>query len=90
MDLINNVELKWNIVEKEAFAIFYSLMKLEHLIRDRPFILKTDNRNLTYLNTNHREKIKRLKIAIQHYDFQVLHIPGVDNIEVDTKQGREF
>ena len=80
----NNVELKWNIVEKEAFAIFYSLMKLEHLIRDRPFILKTDNRNLTYLNTNHREKIKRWKIAIQHYDFQVLHIPGVDNIEADA------
>ena len=59
-------------------------MKLEHLIRDRPFILKTDNKNLTYLNASHREKVKRWKIAIQHYDFQVLHIPGVDNIEADA------
>ena len=54
-------ELKWDIVEKEAFAIFYSLMKLEHLIRDRPFILKTDNKNLIYLNACHREKVKRWK-----------------------------
>ena len=80
----NNVELKWNIVEKEAFAIFYSFMKLEHLIRDRPFILKTDNKNLTYLNACHREKVKRWKIAIQHFDFKVYHIPGVDNIEADA------
>ena len=79
----NKVELKWNIVEKEAFAIFYSLMKLEHLIRDRHFILKTDNKNLTYLNACHREKVKRWKLAIQHYDFDVFHIPGVENIEAD-------
>jgi hypothetical protein len=59
-------------------------MKLEHLIRDRPFILKTDNKNLTYLNTSHREKVKRWKIAIQHYDFKTLHIPGVENIEADA------
>jgi hypothetical protein len=58
-------------------------MKLEHLIRDRPFILKTDNKNLTYLNACHREKVKRWKLAIQHYDFDVFHIPGVENVEAD-------
>ena len=28
---LNETELKWNIVEKEAYAIFYSMMKLDHL-----------------------------------------------------------
>ena len=39
---LNETELKWNIVEKEAYAIFYSMMKLDHLLRDRHFILQTD------------------------------------------------
>ena len=39
---------------------------------------------LDIFKASHREKIKRWKIAIQHYDFQVLHIPGVDNIEADA------
>ena len=61
-------------------------MKLEHQIRDRPFILKTDNKNLTFLNTSHRKKSKdgRSLYSIQHYDFQVLHIPRVENIEADA------
>ena len=28
---LNETELKWNIVEKEAYAIFYSMMKLDHV-----------------------------------------------------------
>ena len=39
---LNETELKWNIVEKEAYAIFYSMMKLDHLLRDRHFISQTD------------------------------------------------
>ena len=39
---------------------------------------------MTYLNACHREKVKRWKIAIQHFDFKVYHIPGVDNVEADA------
>ena len=40
---LNETELKWNIVEKEAYAIFYSMMKLLiTFLRDRHFILQTD------------------------------------------------
>ncbi len=77
-------ERKWAVIEKEAFAIFFSFQKAEHLIRDRPFILRTDARNLTFLNTDHREKVKRWKLAIQGFDFKVEHIRGVDNIEADA------
>ncbi len=80
---LNKTELKWSVQEKEAYAIFYAFMKLEHLIRDRHFVLRTDNKNLTFLNVDHREKVKRWKLAIQHFDFQIEHIAGVDNIEAD-------
>ena len=81
---LNATERNWNIVEKEMYAIYYTFMKLEHLIRDKKFILKTDSQILSRMNTEHKEKVKRWKIAIQHYDFDVMHIKGIDNIEADA------
>ena len=81
---LNKTELKWSTIEKEAYSIFYAFQKLEHLIRDRHFTLRTDSKNLTFLNVDHREKVKRWKLAIQHFDFDIVHIKGVDNIEADA------
>ena len=36
------------------------------------------------MNTDHKEKVKRWKIAIQHYDFDVQHIKGKFNVEADA------
>ena len=36
------------------------------------------------MNTDHKEKVKRWKIAIQHYDFDVQHIKGKYNVEADA------
>ena len=58
-------------------------MKLEHLLRDRHFTLKTDSQILSHMNVDHKEKVKRWKIAIQHYDFNVQHIKGSLNVEAD-------
>jgi hypothetical protein len=81
---LNKTERKWNTVEKEGYAIFYAMTQLEHLIRDRKFILKPDSKNLTYLNGETAPKVKRWKLAIQHYDFKVSHIVRADNIEADA------
>ena len=81
---LNETELKWNIVEKEAYAIFYSMMKLDHLLRDRYFILQTDSKILSHMNVDHKDKVKRWKIAIQHFNFDVLHIEGEINVEADA------
>ena len=81
---LNKTELKWSTIEKEAYSIFFAFQKLEHLIRDRHFTLRTDSKNLTFLNVDHREKVKRWKLAIQHFDFNVYHIAGKDNVEADA------
>ena len=36
------------------------------------------------MNTEHKEKVKRWKIAIQHYNFDVQHILGKYNVEADA------
>ena len=81
---LNSTERNWNIVEKEMYAIFYCFMKLEYLLRDRQLILRTDSEILLKMNTDHKEKVKRWKIAIQHFEFLVQHIPGRLNVEADA------
>jgi hypothetical protein len=36
------------------------------------------------MNVDHKDKVKRWKIAIQHFNFDVLHIEGEINVEADA------
>jgi hypothetical protein len=72
------------VPEKEAYAIFYSLMKLDYLLRDIKFRLRTDHMNLTYINTSGSPKVIRWKLAIQDFNFELDHIQGVKNVVADA------
>ena len=63
-------QLRCDTPEKEEYAIFYALKKLEHLLRDVKFTLRTDHKNLTFLNKEHSGKVQRWKLAIQEYDLE--------------------
>ena len=76
--------LRWSVPEKEAYAIFYAFQKLEYLIRDRYFLLRTDHKNLTYINQESSPKVRRWKLAIQEYNFDIEHIAGEANIVADA------
>ena len=80
---LDKTQLRWSTPEKEAYAIFYSFKKLEHLIRDIPFILQTDHKNLTYINETGSAKVFRWKLAIQEYNFEIEYIPGPTNVVAD-------
>jgi hypothetical protein len=41
---LTGAQLNWSVPEKEAYSIFYALQKLEHLLRDVHFVLKTDHK----------------------------------------------
>jgi hypothetical protein len=43
-------QLNWSVIKKECYGIFYGVRLFENLLDNRPFILKTDHKNLTYLN----------------------------------------
>jgi len=47
---LTGVQLNWSVREKECYGIFYGVQLFEDLLDNRPFILKTDHKNLTYLN----------------------------------------
>lgn len=77
-------ERKWAVPDKEAFSIFFSLMKLEFLLRDIFFTLRTDHANLTYINLDYKGRVKRWKLAIQEFTFDIQHIKGKNNFIADA------
>ena len=80
---LSHQEIRWSTIEKECYAIVYTLDKLNYLLGDRKFILKTDHKNLTYLDADANDKVKRWKIAIQRYDMILEYIKGPLNIVAD-------
>ena len=57
--MLSDQEIRWNITEKEAYTIVYCLTKLEYLLRDRSFTLRTDHKNLIYIDTETSAQVKR-------------------------------
>jgi len=81
---LSEAESRWNTTEKECYAFVYAFKKFEHLIRDIHFTLRTDHRNLTYINDSMSPKVRRWKLLVQEYDFDIEYIPGPDNIIGDA------
>ena len=71
---LTDVEMKWNVTEKECYAIVYALRKLEYLLKDRSFVLSTDHKNLVYMNEPPSAKVRSWKLAIQEFDFKIQHV----------------
>lgn len=81
---LHGAELNWSTIEKEAFAIFLTLTKFSYLFRDNKFLLRTDHKNLTYIDAGSSQKVRRWGIALQEFDFDIEHVPGKDNFVADS------
>jgi hypothetical protein len=80
---LSETQRRWHTPQKEAYAIFYAFKQLDYLLRGVHFTLRTDHKNLIYINDTMTEMVIRWKIAVQEYDFDVEHIPGPQNIVAD-------
>ena len=79
-----NHELNWSPFEKEAFAIFMSIRKFHYLLADVKFTVKTDHRNLLFMNNDASNKVINWKMQILPFDFDIIHVPGKINIIPDV------
>ena len=77
-------QLRWSTNEKEAYAVFFCLLKLRHLLRDIQFVLLTDHKNLIYINDCASDKVARWKLFTQEFDALIEHLPGVENRIADN------
>jgi hypothetical protein len=84
---LHKSQLNWSTIEKEAFAIFYTVTKYDFLfllLRDVKFTIEADHKNLTYLKTAQSAKVRRWQLALQEYDFTCILIAGEANVVADA------
>jgi len=82
---LTEAESRWSVTEKECYAFVYMFKKYEYLLRDTYFILRTDHRNLTYVNESASPKVRRWKLLISEFDFGIEYLRGEDNIVADAQ-----
>ena len=75
---------KWNTTDQEAFAIFFCITKLQNRLRDIKFTLRTDHRNLLFINDASSARVMRWKMDLQEYMFNIEHVAGKDNVVADN------
>ena len=79
-------ERNYHSCKGELSAIIYTLRKWEHILKFKKFILWTDSKALTYLQT--MKKLTgiyfRWLSEIQSFDFEVYHRPGKQNSNADA------
>ena len=86
-------QLKWSIVEKEGYAFFISVERLQHLlVRAKGFVVFTDHNNLRFIygdtrstQLNVRARLDRWALRLQRYRFDIVHISGETNVWADIK-----
>jgi len=75
---------RWSTIEQECFAIFAAIMHFQGNLLGRRFLIKTDHRNLVYLQSSVVPKVIRWRLRLLEFDFMISHVPGVDNVVADT------
>jgi hypothetical protein len=87
-------QLNWATVEKEAFSIVETCVRLEYmLLRQGGFHLFTDHRNLTYIfhptelsptiQKHTAAKLQRWALVLMGFEYVIEHVPGHDNLWAD-------
>ncbi|KAG9397020.1 WD repeat-containing protein [Carpediemonas membranifera] len=81
----HGAEKRWTTGEKEAFAIVECIRKWRMYLQGYTFTIETDHKNLTYMEQKTASaKVLRWRLALQEFDFHVIHLPGESNVVADT------
>ena len=81
---IHGAQTRWSTIEKEAFAIYWALGKLDDLLGGIALTIRKDHRNLLYMNNHGSQRLLQWKLDIQHYDAIIEHVPSVMNTPADV------
>ena len=80
-----DAQCRYSTIERECLAIVWALTKLSRFLVGREFILQTDHRPLTFLQSSKTKnnRLLRWALMIQEYKFVVKPISGQVNVMAD-------
>ena len=79
----SDAETRYGQIEREALAIHFACLKFQIYLLGQKFTIFTDHKPLVYMFNKPRSqmpyRIERIRMKLQGFDFNVVHIPGVKN-----------
>lgn len=54
---LSGPQLNWSTYDKEAYGIYYAILKLQYLIKDIKFTVRTDHKNLVHIGEAEHRKL---------------------------------
>ena len=83
---LTETEKRWSTIDKESFAIIWSLQKMRSLLLGRRFTVLSDHQPLRYLFQAKEvsAKVSRWRISLADFDFEVKYTKGSDNVVADS------
>jgi hypothetical protein len=81
---LTGTQLRWSTPEKEMYALYYCVRKLEYLIGDRPVTARTDHKNNTLIRSTGSDKVLRWDLYLQNFQIKRDYIKGSDNEVSDS------
>ena len=78
---LSPTEARYQCNEQECLAVVWAIKKYRPYLEDRPFILRTDSKTLTWLRQmkDSRAKLNRWHIFLSELSFIIEHCPGKNN-----------
>jgi len=82
---LSDTQIRWSTTEKEAYALFFALQKLDGYLRDSKFTVFTDHASLKYMLSSpfNNPKVQRWATMISGYDLDIVYLPGPQNSLAD-------
>ena len=82
---LSGAQKRWPIIEKEAYAIYYSLQKLDHYLHNAEFVIKCDHKPLKYILESpiQNKKIALWALSISGYNCRIEYLAGTENTVAD-------
>jgi hypothetical protein len=77
-------QLAWSVLQKEMWAVYQAHLKFDPFIRLHEFRLVVDNKTMTFCETSSDMMVQRWYLRIQHYNSEIVHLPGILNTVPDA------
>ena len=81
---LTQTQLRWSVIQKEAYGIFFCCTSLDRMLRDRKFTILTDHKNLMFIKMDSNPMVVRWWMALQELDFDIRYIKGEENDIADA------
>jgi len=80
---LTKAQSNWSNIEREAYAIYWTITKLRRILLGRKFFVKTDHKPLTFIFSNNNgislrtsARVARWALELMPYDFELDYEPG--------------